>query len=140
MQPELAFYNLNGTAGVTYYFACVRWFSRDEEDGLIERDLCPGHHKGDNNPDMHYTAELFTSDVRGAGTDADVSLELFGHLGSSGPQNLHVCCRVLLFLSDSMLCHAMLWMQLHQYCMLQSAMLCIGSAAASVSTAQHAVL
>ncbi|KAL3141352.1 hypothetical protein ABBQ32_004935 [Trebouxia sp. C0010 RCD-2024] len=76
-------------SGVTYYFACVRWFSRDEEDGLIERDLCPGHHKGDNNPDMHYTAELFTSDVRGAGTDADVSLELFGHLGSSGPQNLH---------------------------------------------------
>ena len=78
-------------AGVTYYFACQRWFSRDEDDGLIERDLFPGRHTADN-ADMHYMAEVFTSDVRGAGTDADVSLELFGHLGRSGLQTLHVCC------------------------------------------------
>lgn len=75
--------------GVTYYFACHRWLSRDEDDGLIERDLFPGDHK-DPSPDMHYMAEVFTSDVRGAGTDADVSMELFGHMGSSGLQRLNV--------------------------------------------------
>ena len=81
---------------MTYCFACGRWFSRDEDDGLIERDLFPGHHMGDGNPQMHYMAELFTSDVRGPGTDADVSLELLGELGSSGPQALNVCCRAAL--------------------------------------------
>lgn len=74
---------------MTYYFACNRWLSRDEDDGLIERDLFPGDHM-DPSPDMHYMAEVFTSDVRGAGTDADVSMELFGHMGSSGLQRLNV--------------------------------------------------
>lgn len=74
---------------MTYYFAYHRWLSRDEDDGLIERDLFPGDHM-DPSPDMHYIAEVFTSDVRGAGTDADVSMELFGHMGSSGIQKLNV--------------------------------------------------
>lgn len=82
---------------MTCYFDCRRWFSREDDDGLIERDLLPDHHRvADDTPDMHYTAEVFTSDVRAAGTDADVSLELFGQLGSSGPQNLNVRSRAAL--------------------------------------------
>ncbi len=85
-------------AGTTYYFACHRWLSRDEDDGLIERDLFPGEAES-HDLDVQYTAEVFTSDLTGAGTDADVSLVLFGHLGDSGPQSLNVsCCAVF--------CHA----------------------------------
>ena len=76
--------------GVTYYFACQRWFARDEDDGAIERDLLPGLPKPDTQS-VQYVAEVFTSDKKGAGTTSDVSLELFGHLGSSGVQKLNVC-------------------------------------------------
>ena len=73
---------------MTYYFDCQQWFSRDEQDGLLERDLHPGQQAADN-PDVQYSAEIHTSDMRGAGTDADVSLELFGLLGSSGTHRLN---------------------------------------------------
>ena len=88
--------------GSTYHFACRRWFSRNEDDGLIERDLFPGDQM-DEEPDVLYTAEVFTSDVRGAGTDADVSMELFGHLGSSGLQTLNVCCSAALLCRPAVL-------------------------------------
>ena len=77
--------------GVLYHFPCYRWLSRDEDDGQIERDLFPGEEEH-HDQDVHYTAEVYTSDLRGAGTDADVSLVLFGHLGDSGTQHLNVSC------------------------------------------------
>ncbi len=89
---------MSSLAGTAYYFACHRWLSRDEDDGLIERDLFPGEAEL-HDLDVQYTAEVFTSDITGAGTDADVSVVLFGHLGDSGPQSLNVsCCAVF--------CHA----------------------------------
>ncbi|DBB10366.1 TPA: hypothetical protein ACH3X3_001925 [Trebouxia sp. C0006] len=78
---------LDEETGKAYYFACHRWLSRDEDDGLIECDLLPGEAES-HDLDVQYTAEVFTSDMTGAGTDADVSLVLFGHLGDSGPQSL----------------------------------------------------
>ena len=103
-------------AGTTYFLACRRWFCRDEDDGLIERDLYPGTEEECGKQDMQYTAEVFTSDMRGAGTDADVSLVLFGDQGDSGTQPLNVsccavlCCAVLRFamLCFSPLCYALL--------------------------------
>ena len=80
---------LLAASGVLYHFPCQRWLSRDEDDGLIERDLFPGEEEH-HDQDVHYTAEVYTSDMRGAGTDADVSLMLFGHLGDSGVQQLNV--------------------------------------------------
>jgi len=97
-------------AGKAYYFACHRWLSRDEDAGLIERDLFPGEAES-HDLDVQYTAEVFTSDMTGAGTDADVSLVLFGHLGDSGPQSLDVsCCAVFCHAVPccAVLCHAML--------------------------------
>lgn len=80
---------MSSLAGTAYYFACHRWLSRDEDDGLIERDLFPGEAES-HELDVQYAAEVFTSDLTGAGTDADVSLVLFGHLGNSRPQSLNV--------------------------------------------------
>ena len=44
---------------------------------------------------MSYLAEVHTSNVHGAGTDADVSIMLFGDLGDSGLQPLNVSCMAL---------------------------------------------
>lgn len=74
---------------MTYYFACQRWFSLDKGDGLIERDLWPGQGQL-HTQQASYLAEVHTSDVHGAGTDADVSLILFGDMGDSGVQPLNV--------------------------------------------------
>ena len=95
--------------GVTYYFACRRWLSRDEEDGLIERDLFPGEEEAESGDEaVQYSAEVYTSDVEGASTDADVSLVLFGELGSTGPQNLNVSsCAAMRFACCVLLCHGM---------------------------------
>lgn len=35
-----------------------------------------------------YIVNVFTGNIRGAGTDADVSITLFGEQGDSGPMNL----------------------------------------------------
>ncbi len=77
---------------MSYYFACRRWLSRDADDGVIERDLFPGL-EDTHTQDVQYTAEVYTSDTRGAATDADVSLVLFGDLGDSGLQSLDVSCQ-----------------------------------------------
>lgn len=89
-------------AGTTYYFACQRWFSLHKDDGLIERDLWLSSEKP-HGQQMSYLAEVHTSDVRGAGTDADVSIMLFGDLGDSGLQPLNVSCMTI---SDSQLLYS----------------------------------
>nr|CAB3263471.1 lipoxygenase homology domain-containing protein 1-like [Phallusia mammillata] len=64
-----------------YTFPCERWFAKDEDDGRITRELVAG--KGDAG--IPYTVQLFTGDVRGAGTDAEVYIVLFG--GRKGQQS-----------------------------------------------------
>lgn len=83
-------------AGITYFFACQHWFSLDKDDGLIERDLYPSE-EDSHGQLCSYLTEVHTSTVQGAGTDADVSLMLFGDLGDSGLQplnvsHINVCC------------------------------------------------
>lgn len=56
---------------------------------MIERDLLPSQ-DDPNRQETSYLAEVHTSDVHGAGTDADVSVLLFGDLGDSGIQPLNV--------------------------------------------------
>ena len=77
-------------AGTVYYFACQRWFSRDHEDGAIERTLAASLTPPDAGSLNTYTAEVHTSSLRGAGTDASVALQLFGAQGDSGVQCLKV--------------------------------------------------
>ncbi len=54
---------------------CCRWFDKGEEDGLIRRRLKLLEAGGEN---TDYTVLVGTSDIRGAGTDANVYLEMFG--------------------------------------------------------------
>ncbi|CAF0870561.1 unnamed protein product [Didymodactylos carnosus] len=62
-----------------YYVSCNKWLASDEGDGQISRDLICSKNELDNRK-----LTVFTGNKRGAGTDADVYLTLFGELGESG--------------------------------------------------------
>ena len=68
-----------------YPFQVERWLSKDMDDGLVERELYEGASSGDI---ATYDVTVTTGDVRGAGTDANISMVLVGTDGSSGTQKL----------------------------------------------------
>ncbi|KAL7828480.1 hypothetical protein SRHO_G00321140 [Serrasalmus rhombeus] len=61
-----------------FYFACNNWLSKKESDGLFVRDLL----------DNKYVVSVFTADVKGSGTDADVFINIFGENGDTGERRL----------------------------------------------------
>ena len=63
------------TAGQRFAFPCDRWLAKDEDDGLIRRRLSALAAGGDSTT---YRVTTFTSDLKGAGTDASVYIELIG--------------------------------------------------------------
>jgi len=67
-------------------FPVSRWFSKDEDDGQIERTLKPG--VGDAAGQTLYQVSVITGDRRGAGTDANVFIEVYGTKGKSRKQLL----------------------------------------------------
>ncbi|KAG7272797.1 hypothetical protein CRUP_017851 [Coryphaenoides rupestris] len=70
--------------GIEQTFPCGRWLDEDEADGLIERELYEmvslRQQKLKKYP---WTLWIFTSDIKGAGTDAQVFLQIYGELGKS---------------------------------------------------------
>ncbi|PAA87710.1 hypothetical protein BOX15_Mlig005461g1 [Macrostomum lignano] len=79
-----------------YYFPCNKWLSTSRDGGQISRDLIAvdKSHMGKNvNENLKlekkafsdtYHVKVFTGDVRGAGTDANCHIVLFGDSGDSG--------------------------------------------------------
>uniref|UniRef100_A0A3B3ZLT1 PLAT domain-containing protein n=1 Tax=Periophthalmus magnuspinnatus TaxID=409849 RepID=A0A3B3ZLT1_9GOBI len=59
-------------------FPCGRWLDRGEDDGAIVRDLFPNPLQTETYTPVPYEIKTFTSDVFGAGTDADVFIVLYG--------------------------------------------------------------
>uniref|UniRef100_A0A4W3HXD7 Lipoxygenase homology PLAT domains 1 n=1 Tax=Callorhinchus milii TaxID=7868 RepID=A0A4W3HXD7_CALMI len=60
-------------------FPCGRWLDKREDDGAIVRDLVPASLQTvEYVPFVPYEITVFTSDRYGAGTDADVSVVLYG--------------------------------------------------------------
>lgn len=69
-------------------FPCSRWFSRKEDDGLIEREL---YRLGANNQVKaltRYSVRIATGKVSQAGTDANVTLTIYGATTDTGPLQL----------------------------------------------------
>ncbi|KAG1662011.1 hypothetical protein FOA52_009500 [Chlamydomonas sp. UWO 241] len=73
----------NKATGQSVTFNCGRWFSKKEDDGQVERDLLPSFIGG-----VNWRLVIVTGSDTGAGTDADVLVELFGASGMFGPQQL----------------------------------------------------
>ncbi|KAK5871016.1 hypothetical protein PBY51_003919 [Eleginops maclovinus] len=72
-------------------FPCGRWLDKGEDDGLIVRDLYPADLQTElYMPFVPYEIKIYTSDVFGAGTDADVFIVLYGQKGVCTQQK-HLC-------------------------------------------------
>eukprot|EP00899_Mesostigma_viride_P015258 jgi/Mesvir1/23733/Mv18674-RA.1 len=70
----------NESSGATWRFPCTRWFDKEQDDGAIEREIvAEGSHGG---PLTTYQVAVKTGDVRNAGTDARVYIQLFGSQGA----------------------------------------------------------
>jgi len=74
-------------SGKTVVFPCHQWLSQSREDNKTIRELLP---EGQQQvPDIHHwEVRVHTSDIRGAGTDARVHVELHGTQGTIGPRQL----------------------------------------------------
>ena len=73
---------------------CGRWLDKSEDDGLIERDLDAQDADGvASEPLVRYKVAVTTGERRGAGTDANVFIQVYGKKGQTkeikldNPQN-----------------------------------------------------
>eukprot|EP00795_Rhopilema_esculentum_P013094 gene13095-3880_t len=71
-----------------YYFPCGNWLSKDEGDGQIVRQLLGTRNLDNITEAQKYKIMTHTGDVRGAGTDANVHITLFGDKGDTGQHKL----------------------------------------------------
>ncbi|XP_071008463.1 lipoxygenase homology domain-containing protein 1 [Oncorhynchus clarkii lewisi] len=67
-------------------FPCHRWLARDEEDGEIVVELLP-EDPGDLEENS-YEVHVFTGPMWGAGTDANVYINIYGEIGDTGERKL----------------------------------------------------
>lgn len=71
----------------TYYFPCNAWLEKDGESlAGCRKELVVGGTGEESH--CRYKVEVKTSDVRGAGTDANVTVQVFGLKGDTGVQTL----------------------------------------------------
>uniref|UniRef100_A0A3B5LQZ1 Lipoxygenase homology domains 1b n=1 Tax=Xiphophorus couchianus TaxID=32473 RepID=A0A3B5LQZ1_9TELE len=71
-----------------FYFACNNWLSKEEGDGLYARDLLGSMDQMDMPKYNKYIVSVFTADMKGGGTDADVFINIFGEFGDTGERRL----------------------------------------------------
>ena len=68
----------NGTTNKSWYFPVDMWFSKKDGDGKIERTILSGSAQAARSGKATYKVTVYTADCRGAGTDANVFIQLFG--------------------------------------------------------------
>ncbi|KAM4841551.1 lipoxygenase homology domain-containing protein 1 isoform 3-T3 [Thomomys bottae] len=71
-----------------YYFNCNNWLSKVEGDRQWCRDLLASFNPMDMPRGNKYEVRVYTGDVLGAGTDADVVINIFGEYGDTGERRL----------------------------------------------------
>ncbi|XP_052011628.1 lipoxygenase homology domain-containing protein 1 isoform X3 [Apodemus sylvaticus] len=71
-----------------YYFNCNSWLSKIEGDRQWCRDLLASFDPMDMPRGNKYEIKVYTGDVIGAGTDADVFINIFGEYGDTGERRL----------------------------------------------------
>lgn len=70
-----------------WYFPCNKWLDKDQDDKLTKRVL-RATAKDPATLVAKYKVTVITSDVRGAGTDASVFVNIFGSDGDTGKKVL----------------------------------------------------
>ncbi|XP_054033763.1 lipoxygenase homology domain-containing protein 1 [Dryobates pubescens] len=71
-----------------FYFPCNNWLSKEDGDGLYVRDLIGSLNPMDVPKINKYVVRVFTGDLSGSGTDADVFINIFGERGDTGVRKL----------------------------------------------------
>ncbi|KAM9632188.1 lipoxygenase homology domain-containing protein 1 isoform 3-T3 [Trichechus inunguis] len=71
-----------------YYFNCNNWLSKVEGDRQWCRDLLASFNPMDMPRGNKYEVKVYTGEVIGAGTDADVFINIFGEYGDTGERRL----------------------------------------------------
>uniref|UniRef100_A0A8D2FZG9 Lipoxygenase homology domain-containing protein 1 n=1 Tax=Theropithecus gelada TaxID=9565 RepID=A0A8D2FZG9_THEGE len=71
-----------------YYFNCNNWLSKVEGDRQWCRDLLASFNPMDMPRGNKYEVKVYTGDIIGAGTDADVFINIFGEYGDTGERRL----------------------------------------------------
>ncbi|XP_028335744.1 lipoxygenase homology domain-containing protein 1 [Physeter macrocephalus] len=71
-----------------YYFNCNNWLSKVEGDRQWCRDLLASFNPMDMPRGNKYEVKVYTGDVIGAGTDADIFINIFGEYGDTGERRL----------------------------------------------------
>uniref|UniRef100_A0A8C3H224 Lipoxygenase homology PLAT domains 1 n=1 Tax=Corvus moneduloides TaxID=1196302 RepID=A0A8C3H224_CORMO len=71
-----------------FYFPCNNWLSKEDGDGLYVRDLIGSLNPMDVPKINKYVVRVFTGEVSGSGTDADVFINIFGEKGDTGVRKL----------------------------------------------------
>ncbi|XP_004855149.1 lipoxygenase homology domain-containing protein 1 isoform X2 [Heterocephalus glaber] len=71
-----------------YYFNCTNWLSKTEGDRQWCRDLLASFNPMDMPRGNKYEIKVYTGDIIGAGTDADVFINIFGEYGDTGERRL----------------------------------------------------
>uniref|UniRef100_F7CL93 Lipoxygenase homology PLAT domains 1 n=1 Tax=Ornithorhynchus anatinus TaxID=9258 RepID=F7CL93_ORNAN len=71
-----------------YYFACNNWLSKEEGDRQYCRDLMGSFNPMDVPRVNKYVVKVYTGDLTGCGTDADVFINIFGEHGDTGERRL----------------------------------------------------
>ncbi|XP_009078006.1 PREDICTED: lipoxygenase homology domain-containing protein 1-like, partial [Acanthisitta chloris] len=95
----------SGKGSETVTFPCERWLAKSEDDGETVRELVPSdiyteklmkdgtlkkiREEVDDALEVHtYKISVFTGDIYGAGTDANVFLNIYGDMGDMGERKL----------------------------------------------------
>ncbi|XP_064032385.1 lipoxygenase homology domain-containing protein 1 [Pogoniulus pusillus] len=71
-----------------FYFPCNNWLSKEDGDGLYVRDLIGSLNPMDVPKINKYVVRVFTGEISGSGTDADVFINIFGERGDTGVRKL----------------------------------------------------
>lgn len=66
------------SSGKTFFFRCNNWLSKSDGDKLTERELMATDPSDIASAQTAYKVMVHTMDIKNAGTDADVFLEVFG--------------------------------------------------------------
>ncbi|KAL7853335.1 hypothetical protein AOLI_G00201790 [Acnodon oligacanthus] len=75
--------------GIEQVFPCCRWLDEDEGDGLVERELYEMVSlRQRKQKKLPWSLWIWTSDIKGAGTDAQVFLQVYGEKGKSDETKL----------------------------------------------------
>jgi len=70
------------------FFPCNRWLGKDRDGGFLSRVL-PVYSQDPSISKCKYRVSTFTSNVKGARCDSQVSLTVYGSKGCSGSRALN---------------------------------------------------